>query len=59
MDPQEQFYLPKGTIYKQNFHHREIKTDEVAVGCVISFGMSLSEFLERTQGSEVEIKDRF
>ena len=50
MDPQEQFYLPKGTNYviRQNvlsrmFDHREIKTDEVAVGCVISFGMSLSE----------------
>ena len=47
MDPQEQFYLPKGTnrqnVLSRMFDHREIKTDEVAVGCVISFGMSLSE----------------
>ena len=49
MDPQEQFYLPKGTNnYSlkclESYFHRELKTDEVAVGCVISFGMSLSEF---------------
>ena len=47
MDPQEQFYLPKGTnlqnVLSRMFDHREIKTDVVAVGCVISFGMSLSE----------------